>query len=85
MAHCTPSNFIRLMANCVQTGMGTWLVSIENVDDPRMKVDYTIQAKTDNLAVQHGMQRFTDSIRRGSPDSGRVEGIVNATYPRVVS
>jgi hypothetical protein len=80
-----PENFIRLNATCEPTKTGLWDVSIENVDDPEMRVDYTIKAKTDSLAVQHGMQRFTESIQRGLPDSGKVEGILNATYPRIVS
>ena len=80
-----PDKFIRLTASCEPTKTGLWNVEIENVDDPQMRVHYTIRAKTDNLAVQHGMKQFTDSIRRGSPDSGKVKEILNATYPRIVS
>ena len=80
-----PDKFIRLTASCEPTETGLWDVEIKNVDDPQMRVHYTIRAKTDNLAVQHGMKQLTDSIRRGSPDSGKVKEILNATYPRIVS
>jgi len=80
-----PEQFIRLTASCEPVEENVWLVCIQNVEDPTMTVDYTIWAKTDNLAVQQGMDQFTKSIRSGAPDSGRVKGIINAAYPRIVS